>query len=173
MVKKISYESEILNHVHEKAATKKNECFFVGFLDGILANNRIDQTELEPLLAKCYSLCRVVGDEDAAEIIEEASAGHHNTPRELLALLTQIAEIRTKSIDPDCRRSSANRLLGFCAGVNCDSIITKREASALYEVLSREHELEADPRISALRHVLRDALEDDKIDQAEAEEIGH
>ncbi|CTQ48299.1 hypothetical protein [Jannaschia donghaensis] len=170
---KIGYESEVLDSIHAKANTAKNECFFVGFLDGVLANARIDETELEPLLAECASICRLAGDADAAEIIAEASAGHVDTPAELLELLTQIAEIRADKIDATCHRSSANRILGICAGINCDAIITTAEARKLAVVLSSDHDLSHDPRISALRHAVRDSLEDDKITPEEGEEISH
>lgn len=172
MAKSLPYESSILDKIHGKANTAKNECYFVGFLDGIVANSRVDETELEPLIAECAAICRQVNDEDAAEIIAEASAGHADTPQELLSLITQIAEVRSSSIDPLCPRSSANRLLGFCAGVNCDNIITLREAKVLYDKLTGQHDLEDDPRISSLRHVLLDALEDDVIDADESYEIG-
>ena len=171
MADKFIYESEVLENIHSKAVTAKNECFFVGFLDGILANKRLDETELEPLLAECAAICRIVADDDAAEIIVESTAGHEHTTDELFALLQQIAEVRTQKIDPDCRRSSANRVLGFCAGVNCDSIITTAEAIALYEKLKQPHDLEDDRRIVALRHRLRDALDDGIIDKDEAEDI--
>lgn len=171
MSKELSYESEILGTIHERANTAKNQCFFIGFLDGIAANARLDSTELEPLLAECEAICRLVHDEDAAEILEEAAAGHHDTPKELLNLLLQIAEVRSQYIDPSCRRSSANRLLGFCAGVNCDNIVTTREAQVLLERLSSSHNLSEDPRIVTLKHVLLDALEDASIDPAESEEI--
>lgn len=173
MAEKLSYESEILGTIHQKANTAKNHCFFVGFLDGIAANARLDNTELEPLLAECEAICRLVHDEDAAEIIEEANAGHHETPKELMDLLLQIAEVRSQYIDPSCGRSSANRLLGFCAGVNCDSIITTREAQVLFERLSSNHDLDEDPRVVSLKHVLLDALEDNTIDPSESEEISH
>jgi hypothetical protein len=172
MREELAYESEVLETIHERANTAKNQCFFVGFLDGIVANDRLDSTELEPLLAECEAICRLVRDEDAAEILEEAAAGHHNTPGELLDLLLQIAEVRSQYIDPGCRRSSANRLLGFCAGVNCDSIITTSEAQVLLDRLNSDHDLEGDPRIASLKHVLLDALEDGAIDPMESEEIG-
>ncbi|MCZ0812100.1 MAG: hypothetical protein ACQEVT_18065 [Pseudomonadota bacterium] len=171
MSRKLAYESEVLQTIHEKANTEKNECFFVGFLEGVLANNRIDETELEPLLAECEAICRQVRDADALEIIAEASAGHHDTSRELLDLLAQIAEIRSQSIDPACTRSSANRLLGFCAGVNCDSIITGAEARVLNDRINAGHDLDDDPRVASLRRVLLDALEDDIIDPTESSEI--
>ncbi|MEJ2331066.1 MAG: hypothetical protein P8Z33_14785, partial [Gammaproteobacteria bacterium] len=76
-----------------------------------------------------------------------------------------------ENIDPDCRRSSENRLLGFCAGINCDSIITTREAHVLLERISLKNDLEDDPRVEVLKHVLIDALEDGRIDYAESNEI--
>lgn len=173
MAKELAYESEILGTIHEQANTAKNQCFFVGFLDGVAANGRLDGTELEPLLAECEAICRLVRDEDATEILEEAAAGHHDTPKELLDLLLQIAEVRNQYIDPSCRRSSANRLLGFCAGVNCDSIITTREAQVLFKRLSSKHELDDDPRVVSLKHALIDALEDGTVDPAESEEVSH
>ncbi len=168
---KVSYESSSLERIHAKSNTKKNECFFVGFLDGILANQRIDPTELEPLLAECGAMCRLVQDEDAAEIIAEASVGHAKGVEELLGVLTQIAEIRSSNIDSACKRSSANRILGFCAGVNCDSVVTTREAQSLSKILQADHDLSDDPRISALRHSLQDALADGVIDPLESSEI--
>ncbi|MDD9746645.1 MULTISPECIES: hypothetical protein [Marinovum] len=171
MTDRISYESHILDSIHHKANTAKNECFFVGFLDGVLANERLDLTEVEPLLAECAAICRQVGDDDAAEILAEASAGHGDTPKVLLETIAQIAEIRSEKIDPACRRSNANRLLGFCAGVNCDGIVTRREARVLYDRLGAAHDLDDDPRVVSLRHVVLDALEDDLIDEAESAEI--
>lgn len=171
MAKQLHYESEILEIIHEKAIVAKNECYFVGFIEGVLANNRVDQTEVEPLVAECTAICRQVHDEDAAEIIAEATAGHSNTAAELLDLLTLIAEIRSKKIDASCRRSSANRLLGFCAGVNCDSIITIKEAELLIQRLNQTHDLQDDPRIAALSHRVIDALQDKVIDRTESEEI--
>lgn len=168
----LEHESPALRRIHRKAMAAKHECFFVGFLDGLLANDRLDETEVEPLLAECAAICRLVGDDDAAEIVAEASAGHANTKQELLELLQQIAQTRSRRIDGSCSRSSANRLLGFCAGVNCDNIITRREARVLLGELSAGHDLRDDPRISALCHVLRDALEDDRIEPSESEEIG-
>lgn len=173
MTNELSYESEALEAIHAKANTAKNECFFIGFIDGVLANGRVEETELEPLLAECGALCAQVGDEDAAEILSEAAAGHHDTLGELLDVLTQIAEIRSGKIDPACPRSAANRLLGFCAGINCDGIITTREAQVLHDRINAAHDLDTDPRIAALRHVVRDALCDGVIDPAEAAEISH
>ncbi|MDF1728722.1 MAG: BRCT domain-containing protein [Sulfitobacter sp.] len=168
----INYESKALHSIHAESNDKKNDCYFVGFLDGILANKRLDETELEPLLAECDAFCRQVGDEDAAEILQEAAAGHKNTVFELFNVLQNVVEVRLESIDPACKRSSANRLLGFCAGVNCDAIITKNEAYMLYEKLSESHELEDDPRIAALKLRLYDALADGVIDPDESDEIG-
>lgn len=167
----MDYESDALLKIHDKAIIAKNECFFVGFIDGVLANNRIDETEVEPLLAECEAICRLVRDEDAAEIIMEASAGHADTVSELLDLLTQISEIRSARIEPDCRRSSANQLLGFCAGINCDAIITTQEARLLLEKVCEANDLEDDPRIEALKHSLFESLRDDEIDPLESDEI--
>ncbi|WP_281983483.1 BRCT domain-containing protein [Thalassorhabdomicrobium marinisediminis] len=167
----MEYESQALNKIHRRAITSKNDCFFVGYIEGIVANDRVDQTELEPLLAECDALCRQVQDDDALEIIHEATAGHIMQLDELLGLLRQIIEVRLKSIDDTCPRSAANRLLGYCAGVNCDSIITTREAKKLLDRVSREHDLSGDPRISALQHRLTDALEDGVIDDGESGEI--
>ncbi len=169
---KIAYESEIPDAIHAKANTAKNECFFVGFLDGVIANGRIDDTELEPLLAECDAICRLVGDHDAAEIIAEASAGHHDTPAALLDLLAQVAEVRSTNIDGECRRSSANRLLGFCAGINCDGVVTTTEAHVLLERLIADHDLRDDPRIATLEHAVRDVLGDDHVDKEESRVLG-
>jgi NAD-dependent DNA ligase len=115
----------------------------------------------------------LVQDDDAAEIVVEASAGHSETLAELLDLLTLIAEVRAKKIDASCRRSSANRILGFCAGVNCDALITTREAELLVDRLKEEHDLEHDPRVAALRHFLVDALQDQVIEPSESAEISN
>ncbi|WP_375281449.1 hypothetical protein [Pseudooctadecabacter sp.] len=169
----MNYESPALNKIHDKRIVAKNECFFIGFIEGIVANNRVDVSEVEPLLAECAALCRQVHDEDAFEIIEEASAGHFDTVAELLELLRQIIEIRLLNIDQNCKRSSANRILGFCAGINCDADITKREAEELLEKLDSDHDLSSDPRISALYLRVVDALEDGLIDSDESDEIGN
>lgn len=110
---------------------------------------------------------------DLAAACSSVSAQSANdTPKDLLDPLLQIAEVRSKYIDLSCLRSSANRLLGFCAGVNCDSIITTGEAQVLFERLNSNHDLDEDPRIVLLKHTLVDALEDEKVDPAESEEIG-
>lgn len=173
MTNALSYEYKALHAIHAKASTARNECYFIGFIDGVLANGRVEETELEPLLAECKAICAQVGDEDAAEIVSEATEGHHDTLRELLDVLTEIAEIRSQKIDPACPRSAANRLLGFCAGINCDGIITTREAQVLHDRTKGAHDLEAAPRIAALRHVVSDALCDGVIDPPEAAEITH
>lgn len=172
MKKKIEYEDKALSIIHAKANTTKHECFFVGFVEGVLANRRVDATELGPLLAECAAIYRLVGDEDAREIIEEAGAGHADTADELLDLLSLIAEERLKTIDAQCSRSAANRFLGFCAGVNCDAEVTLNEARALLGRLEEKNDLSGDPRVNVLKHELLDVLEDGYLSSEEARRIG-
>ena len=168
----LGYESEALEAIFEKANTAKNECFFVGFAEGILASDRVEASEVEPLIAECEAICRLTGDEDAREVVREASAGHTDPVNELLELLTLIIEHRLRGIDSSCPRSSANRLLGFCAGVNCDARVTEEEAQNLLERLNQRTDLSDDPRIDALRHELVEALQDEVITQAESDRLG-
>lgn len=161
----------VLARIHHKNNTSKGECYFLGFIEGVISNKRVDQTELEPLLAECEAFCQNFNDDDAREILVEAEQDHVDTVSELLDLLSCISDIRLKKIDETCPISSANRLLGFCAGVACDGIITLNETRALLERLNAPTDLDEDPRIKALRNLCEEALEDDLIEKDEEREI--
>ncbi|MGR3493187.1 MAG: BRCT domain-containing protein [Shimia sp.] len=163
--------SATLDRIHAKAVLMKNECFFVGFIEGIFANNRLDEMEVEPLLAECAALCELVQDTDAAEVLEEARQTPADRRAELDDLLRNILDIRAQAIARDCPRSSANRLLGLCAGVNCDGRITHAEAVVLRDRLGLAHDLMEDPRVQTLEFTVRDALEDGHLDPDEASEV--
>ena len=143
---KFEVGSPILAKIHNERNLTKGECYFVGFLEGILANKRIDNTEVEPLLETCQAFCENFNDDDAREILTEAAQDYVDTVSELLQLIGCIVECRLGKIDTTCPKSSANRLLGFCAGVACDGVITINEVRSLLDRLSAPSDLQEDLR---------------------------
>lgn len=168
---KFEVGSPILARIHNERNLTKGECYFVGFLEGILANKRIDNTEVEPLLETCQAFCENFNDDDAREILTEAAQDYVDTVSELLQLIGCIVECRLGKIDTTCPKSSANRLLGFCAGVACDGVITINEVRSLLDRLSAPSDLQEDLRVMALKRICAEALEDDLVDSDEEREI--
>ncbi|MGX9854705.1 hypothetical protein ACR03S_04575 [Limimaricola variabilis] len=168
---KFEVGSSILARIHNERNLTKGECYFVGFLEGVLANKRIDNTEVEPLLETCQAFCENFDDDDAREVLIEAAQDYVDTVSELLQLIDCIVECRLQKIDATCPKSSANRLLGFCAGVACDGVITVNEVRSLLKRLSAPSDLQEDLRVAALKRVCLEALEDGLIDDDEEREI--
>ncbi|MHA3976237.1 BRCT domain-containing protein [Halovulum sp. GXIMD14794] len=163
----------VLARIHSASNASKQQCYFLGFLEGIAANNRLDEAEVEPLVAECLGFAENVHDEDAQEILVELGLSYSDRPAEAIELLQCIVDVRGRLVDPNCARSSSNRTLGYLAGVACDGAINFAEAKGLLARLDKASELSDDPRVRVLRDVCREAAEDGIIDPEESREICH
>ena len=123
---KLEVGGKTLSIIHRKTNATKFGSYFVGFLEGILASESIEEGEIDPLITQCYDFAQNLGDEDAYEIIEDFGA-------ELLELgsLQNIVDIRVEEIDVSCEKSGINQFMGFCAGIACDNRISLKEAEGV------------------------------------------
>lgn len=155
-----------LERIHRVNNYQKFHCYFTGFLEGISASGRIERGEVEPLIAQCLDFLRGQGDPDAGDIIQDIEC-------DLLEYeaIRDVAIHRSRGVDAKCLKSATNRLLGFCAGVACDNLITLREAQSLLNRIESDRRFEQSPGVRAIRDCCRDALEDCVVDETESREI--
>lgn len=155
-----------LAKVHFDANDKKFFCFFTGFLEGVLASQKLEEGEVEPLLAMCKEFIDRWSDGDAGDFLLDFEAEIFELDSVKVAV-----EIRLDDIDLSCDRSAMNRFLGLAAGVGCDGKIFDSEAQVLVEFSMDHPSILDDPYCRALIDDCKDALEDGVVDADEAEAI--
>lgn len=157
-----------LARVHAKANDQKYFCYFTGFLDGVAASGLLETGEVEPLIEQCAEFAQNTRDEDAVEFLQdfEANLLEH-------ASIADAVHYRSQEIDVDCKKSTLNRFMGYCAGIACDDLITIDEAIGVVSYAEHHPEILSDNDAAAIVFCCQDAVLDGEIDQQESADICH
>ncbi|MDF1847543.1 MAG: hypothetical protein P1U69_10125 [Parvibaculaceae bacterium] len=162
------------NAFNKSANDKKRVVYWIGFLEGALASDRIELGENDALHAEATKFAEFFGDPDASDLAEDIDARCFSSDSDMMDQLKQIvlekrAQISTKS--PYTETDEMNEFLGFCAGVICDGRILASEASAILHRFQKSDLLMNASPFQDVRRVVEASLADNELTASESEEI--
>jgi NAD-dependent DNA ligase len=167
----LKHEGHQLARIHLENNQNKANAYWVGFLQGLLASGRFEQTERFPLKVEATHFLTRLADPDANDLLEELNSVYAVSNAEMFELLQTIVENRTALIGDLEPKQQVNLLMGKLAGVACDSRIYVPEAHMIVKTLKEfPHEV-IDPRFQRFLKRLKAILADNIIDADEEAEI--
>lgn len=166
----LEHEGPALGRIHAHANRRKALGYWLGFLQGILASDNIENAEYDPLRAESENFLRLLGDPDAAELIEDLEIWR-NEPKEIYEIIEGIIAFRANDFTPNSEKDQLNEFYGFCAGIACDNQITPKEVERLLSKLSTYPNITRDNRIVSLSTAARRSIADGRITPEESNDI--
>lgn len=163
-------EGAALGRIHAKANNRKALAYWLGFLKGILASNKVETAEYGPLQVEAENFLNLLHDPDARELIEDLHIWR-NEPNEIYEIIENIIDIRSRDFTVESEKDEINELYGFCAGIACDNRITPEEVERLLSRLDGYPRIQTDMRVKNLRNAARRSIADGRITPEESEDI--
>jgi hypothetical protein len=160
-----------LGVINFKPNRRKAELYWIGFLSGLLASGRLENTERFPLIAEAEHFFRCLGDPDAYDLVQDLAGSDQYPNDEIYEMIETIVEIRGQQLGELKIRDQTNYFLGQCAGVVCDQTVLSSGARKILETASVLSIESKDARVSEFACVLKRALKDSIIDHSEELEI--
>lgn len=167
----LPYGGRELGRIHRRANRAKHEAYWLGFLSGVLASEKVEALEMPALRAESQRFLDDFHDDDAAELLRDLDTDFVDHHREVYDVLSCIIDMRSRAFDAENEKNRVNRFLGFCAGIACDNRITPKEARRLLDAIGDVAELADDARVLRLQAVTRAALADGVITGEESADI--
>ena len=157
--------------VHRASNHRKHEAYWLGFLKGVLASEKIEQIEVPSLRVEAGRLLALTRDEDAAEILRDLDTDFDDFHGEVYGVVESIVEHRQKTFGAETPKDVINGFYGFCAGIACDNRILPKEVERLIAEIDGVPCLMEDSRIASLRGAAARAIEDGIVTLEESEDI--
>jgi NAD-dependent DNA ligase len=167
---KLEYEGAALGRIHARSNNRKALAYWLGFLKGILASDKVETAEYAPLQVEAENFIRLLHDPDAYELIEDIQIWK-DEPTEIYDIITDIVAMRSKEFFLETDNDEVNELYGFCAGIACDNRITPGEVEKLLARLDTYPKIQADSRVVNLRNAARRSVADGRITAEESDDI--
>ncbi|ASY62590.1 hypothetical protein SJ05684_c11340 [Sinorhizobium sojae CCBAU 05684] len=142
----------------------------LGFLKGILASNKVETTEYEPLKVEAQNFLNLLHDPDALELVEDLLIWK-DEPNEIFDIIENIVAMRSRDFFLESEKDEINELYGFCAGIACDNRITLGEVETLISRLDSYSKIRDDRRVLNLRNAARRSIADGRITPEESDDI--
>lgn len=167
-------QEEHSNAFRKSANDRKRLVYWIGFLEGALSSNRIENGESDALLAEADKFGEFFEDPDASDLAEDIRARCFSSDADLLS---QIAEIVNAKRDEVCEKApysatdEMNEFLGFCAGIVCDGLILESEAQAILARFRKSDTLMSAAPFAQLRRAVEAALADQILTAEESEDL--
>lgn len=168
--KKLEHEGIALGRIHAHANQRKALGYWLGFLKGVLASDKIENAEYEPIRLESQNFLQLLGDADAIELLEDLEIWRHE-PREVYEIIENIVAVRSRDFTPENDKDQINEFYGFCAGIACDNRITPREIERLLAGLKDYPDIHSDKRILNLSKAARRSIADGRITPEESQDI--
>lgn len=156
-----------LSGIHAKSNKQKFTSNWIGFLRGVLASNKIEEAELEPLIMHTSEFLQHVSDDDAIELIEELEQAWPDVSDEAEGIIENILEFREDEAVEDGKHSPFNYYCGFLKGIACDNKITVSELNTAIELCQTFPTLLSEPRVSDLMENIKIIIADGIVDEDE------
>jgi NAD-dependent DNA ligase len=166
----LEHEGGVLNRIHARSNSRKALAYWLGFLKGVLASEKIETTEFLPLKTEAENFLSLLHDPDAKELIEDLRMWE-NEPTEIYSIIEDIIEVRTRTFAFETEKDEINDLYGFAAGIACDNRITPAEVEKLLSRLATYPRLQADSRLRNLRNAAERSIADGRITPEESDDI--
>lgn len=169
----LKYGGFALGRIHAKSNRRKAEAYWLGFLEGVLASESVEQLEIASIRAEADQFLHLFGDDDAADLLQDLDTAYSDYHNEIYGVISGIVDYRSRPFDENSdSKDCCNRFFGFCAGIACDNRLKIKEVEKLIEQIGNNQQLLDDPAISALKKVAAEAIADGHLSQDEEEDIG-
>ncbi|HEV7246162.1 MAG TPA: hypothetical protein VGN93_04140 [Shinella sp.] len=159
-----------LGRVHARSNNRKALAYWLGFLKGILASEKVESAEFAPLHVEAENFLKLLHDPDAYELIEDLRIWK-DEPNEIYDIIENIVAMRSRDFVIDGEKDEINELYGFCAGIACDNRITAEEVAKLLGRLDTYPRIQGDKRVANLRNAARRSIADGRVTPEESDDI--
>lgn len=166
----LEHEGVALGRIHATANHQKALGYWLGFLRGVLASEKVERAEMAPLRVEAQQFLALLHDDDAAELIQDLDTWS-DAPGEIYSVLETIVGYRSREFVITNDKDVVNEFYGFCAGIACDNSITPAEVERLLARLDSSSVLRGDNRVASLGRAARKSIEDSRITPDELEDI--
>ena len=158
------------------ANSKKTICYWIGFLEGVIACKEITKLESEALREQATDFILKTGDDDAKELIEEINQHWPDSADGLPKFINKTIKDKRKMLKIKSKHINENIFHGFLKGIACDNVVNRNEVEALLKlcddgVWENENQIESDPRLMKIYECAVAANQDGIIDQKESDEL--
>lgn len=167
---KLEHEGSQLARIHSNNNYRKAVAYWLGFLKGTLASERIEHAEYGPLKVEAENFLRLLHDPDAMELIDDLRIWERE-PKEIYEIIETIVSIRSREFIIENQKDEINEMFGFCAGIACDNHITPREVESLIQRLESYPRIKEDKRAQNLKRVCKLSIADGRITPDEEADI--
>ncbi len=165
---------ERYNAFNKSANTRKRVVYWIGFLDGALSSNRIEDGEEDALLAEAGKFAEFFNDPDASDLAEDIRSKCFSSEEDLMMQLQQVITDKRAELGSESsygETDEMNEFLGFCSGIICDGLVLESEVRAILQRFKNSSILMNAAPFSTLRNAVENAMEDDLLTDEEAQEI--
>jgi len=162
------------NAFNKSANTRKRVVYWIGFLEGTLASNRIEFGEENALQAEASKFAEFFDDPDASDLAEDIQSRCFSSELDMMDQLGQIICEKRKQISSEVSYTEAdemNEFLGFCAGIICDGQILPSEATSILHRFQQSDLLVNAPPFKDVHRAVEAAMADGILTTVEADEI--
>jgi NAD-dependent DNA ligase len=166
----LEHEGATLGRIHAKSNNRKALAYWLGFLKGILASNKVETAEYEPLKVEAENFLNLLHDPVAHELIDDLRM-RKDEPTAMHEVIENIVAIRSREFVVESEKDEINELYGFCAGIACDNHITPEEVEKLLSNLDNYPRVRADKRVINLRDAAQRSIADGRITHEESDDI--
>lgn len=167
---KLEHEGAALGRIHARSNNRKATAYWLGFLKGILASEKVETAEFAPLQIEAENFLKLLHDPDAYELIEDLRMWR-NEPNEIYDIIENIVSMRSREFFVEDEKDEINELYGFTAGIACDNRITAEEVEKLLTRLDTYPRIQTDQRVVNLRNAARRSIADGRITAEESDDI--
>lgn len=168
----LKYGGSALGRIHAKSNRRKAEAYWLGFLEGVLASESIENLEVASIQAEAEQFLQLFEDADAADLIQDLDTAYSDFHEEIFGIISGIVDYRLRPFSESSPNDCCNRFFGFCAGIACDNRLKIKEVEKLIHRIDRNAHLLDDARIVALKAVAVEAISDGHLSMEEEEDIG-
>ncbi len=164
------HEGAALNRINARSNHRKALAYWLGFLKGVLASDKVETAEYEPLTVEARNFLNLLHDPDAHELIDDLKIWK-NEPKEIYEIVENIVTMRSRHFIIESEKDEINELYGFCAGIACDNHITPAEVERLLSKLGGYTKIQTDIRLINLRGAAQRSIADGRITPEESDDI--
>ncbi|ACP24376.1 superfamily I DNA and RNA helicases and helicasesubunits-like protein [Sinorhizobium fredii NGR234] len=166
----LEHEGAALGRLHARSNNRKALAYWLGFLKGILASNKVETAEYAPLAVEAQNFLSLLHDPDALELIEDLRIWK-NEPNEIYEIVENIVAMRSRDFVVESEKDEINELYGFCAGIACDNRICLEEIESLLTKLESYPRVQGDRRVLNLKAAAQRSIADGRITAEESDDI--
>lgn len=156
------------------AIRRKQQTYWIGFLEGAQSSGRIEAGEPEALEAEARKFIEFFNCPDSRDMLEDLISGCFSDSDDMIMSISELAqEVRSNAEDagPWLEVDHLNEFLGFCGGVICDGVLLPKEARAIHRRFLEEPVLANSTTLAFLRDALEDSLADNVLTENELQNV--